>query len=105
MVDQTGQEQLLTPGFLHQTHGFDPVGGIVVIVELFQGEVRAIMQFYIYSVSGFVIHVDFFVIGNKIDLLQGLVVVFDKVITLGRALVIVEGHTGADHVNHGGALV
>ncbi len=55
--------------------------------------------------AGIVFYVDFLECRNEADVLQRLFVVLHVLVRFRRALMIVEGHTGGNHVEHHSALV
>src|SRR5713226_6893622 len=100
-VENAGEDFIFLMGLFNGQQGFGAVGDIEAGREFSQAQVGTVVQLHILSLAGVVVHFDVFEIGNKIDLLERLVVIFHVGIALGGSLVIVEGYAGGDNVQHG----
>ena len=86
-------------------HGLNPVGRVIVFLQLAQSEVGAIVHGDVDRRSRIVLHVNLFEVRHETHFLQSLFVILHVFVGLGRALVIVEGNTRRDHVEHHRAVV
>src|SRR5271167_4082168 len=92
-------------GFGQDAQGFHLVRGVIAGGELPQQHMGAVVQGNVDVGAGIVLHADVFEEGDKAHVGQRLVVIFDVAITLGRALVVVEGDARRDDVEHDGTAV
>src|SRR5919198_6056595 len=104
-VEHPGQGLAFLMRFDQSRYGTQLVCRIVVLRQLTQSEMRAIVHGDVHGGAGIVLYIDLFEGRNEVDLLKWLVVVLHVFVRLGRTLVIVEGHAGRDDVEHDSAAV
>ena len=104
-VEDAGQDFALVVGFHQHLDGVGLVGGVVVLMQLAQTQVRAVVQLHVDSGVGIVVDGDVFEVGHEADFADRLVVLLHVLVALGRAFVIVEGDAGRDDVEQHRSLV
>ena len=75
-----------------------PVGGVVVLTELLQNDVRSVVKLNVAHSAGLVIDVDLFEEGDERNVGDRLLVVFDPAVALRRTVVVIEGDARRDDV-------
>ena len=90
---------------LQIVHGGDAIVGIVVLGDFVQTHHATVVLLDVFHRASRITGGDLFALGNEVEIVDRFVVLAQVVVALGRATVIVEGHTGREHINEGRALV
>ncbi len=81
-----------------EVEGALAAGGVVVLVDLAEAHVGAVVEFDVDGGVGVVVDVDVLELGDEADLGDGLFVVLHVFVAFGGALVVVEGDARGDHI-------
>ena len=83
----------------------DPVGRIVIALELAQQHVGAVVELDVLHRTGFVVDLDVSGVADEVRRMEKQIVLLHVSVTLGGSLVVVERHARAHDVQHGRAAV
>ena len=104
-VEQAGHEPALAPRLAECFERALAARRIVVGGELLEHDARAVGHLDLAHRAGLVVDLDILEVGHEVDVVQRRVVLLDRGVGLGRALVVGEGHAGTHHVEHRGAAM
>src|SRR5450631_1358979 len=104
-VEHSGQHLVLFFGFVEPSDGANPVGGIVVFLQLAQPQPGTVVHDDFDGRTWIIFDRDVFEYRDEVDLLQRLVMIFRVLVRLSRAFVIVEGDARRNYVQQNGAVV
>ena len=104
-VEQAGDDLAGRLALMQMVHRADPVGRVVILVQLAQAEDGAVVLRHLPHLARGVVGGDRLAAEDDVELVHRLVMLADEVVALRRAVVVVEGDAGADAVDEGRALV
>src|SRR5579884_3115600 len=98
--EQSGDELPAFAPLVHRAKRVQAVRRIVVALQLAQYDSVAVVELDFLRGPRLVVHGDFVAAGDEVGRVQHRMVLLDVVVTLRRALVVVEGHARADDIQY-----
>src|SRR5260370_548506 len=100
-----GQQVPLGPALFDPLHRGAAVGGVMVLAQLLEQDVRSVVELHVAHRARLVVDVHLLEEWDEGDVGDRFLVVLDPAVALGRPIVVVEGDAGRDDVEDRGASV